>query len=152
MSSFPQNVFTDLPFTTVVPDPDNKELFVPWLTRLYEDIATVVNQKDWTYYTIPIGTTEVDIPNIPNRGAFLICVSGVDDGMPGCTYSLIKNNSTSAGNPSLLQTEAGTAIGNTTTWLGVKLIITSSATNFQIKHNATAGTIGNFNIRFIGTM
>ncbi len=151
--TFPNSPFQDLPFTTIVPDPSDVELFVPWLTRLYEDLATVVNLKDWTEYSIPVGTTKGDLPNIPNLGAFIICIAGTMDGMPACTYSMIKTNSTAAGVPSLIQTQPGTTTGTNTDWNGVKLLIstTSSSTNFQINHDGAAGLIGNFNVRFIGT-
>lgn len=152
--SYPTEPFTELPYTTIVPDPEDKFMFIPWLTRTYEEIAQTVNLKDWKYYTIPVGTTKSDIQNIPNMGAFIICIAGTMDGMPACTYSLIKTSSTTAGNPALIQTQEGTTIGTNTDWNGVSLLIstTSSSTNFQINHNGAAGLIGNFNVRFIGTM
>jgi len=151
--SYPNFAQATLPETTIVPDPDNKELFIPWLTRLYEDIAIVVNQKDWLAFTIPVADQShpTVIPNIPNQGSFIICISGVSDGMPGCTYSLIKSISTAAGNPSMIQTQAGSTFNDITSWNGVKLIITSNANNFLISHDGATGLIGNFNIRFIGT-
>lgn len=151
--TYPIEPFQDLPFTTIVPDPEDKEVFIPWLTRVYEDLASVINIKDWTAYTIPVGSTKSDIPNIPNQGAFIICVAGTMDGMPACTYSMIKTNSTAAGVPAMIQTQPGTTIGSITDWNGVKLLIstTGSSTNFQINHDGAAGLIGNFNVRFIGT-
>jgi len=145
--------FPDVPLpylapNTICPDPGNLDLFLPYFNRLYEDIALTVNQKDFLFYTVAIGTTVSNIPNIPNKGAFIICVSGEDDGMPAVTYSLIKTNSTVAGTATSIQIQTGT----TGVWSGVDLLITSSATNFQIQHNAVSGTIGNFNIKFIGTM
>lgn len=151
--TYPNSPFQDLAFTTIVPDPEDKMLFIPWLTRTYEDIATIVNLKDWTEYTIPIGATKGDIPNIPNLGAFIICIAGTMDGMPACTYSMIKTNSTAAGVPAMIQTQPGTTIGTNTAWNGVKLLIstTASSTNFQINHDGASSLIGNFNVRFIGT-
>ena len=151
-NTFPTLPFYDLPLTTIIPSPADEELFIPYLTRLYEDIATVVNQKDNTYFTIPIGTTAAIIPNVPNSGAFIICIAGTMDGMPAVTYSLIKTNSTAAGTASQIQVQPGTTIGTNATWNNVNLLIGSTATNFTIVHNAIAGTIGNFNVRFIGTM
>jgi hypothetical protein len=147
---YPYQPFGDLPITTIVPDPDDKELFIPWFTRLYEDLATTINLKDWTEYTIAIAATKSSIPNIPNQGAFIICVAGTMDGMPACTYSMIKTDSTAAGVPALIQTQPGT----TGSWSGIKLLIstTSSSTNFQINHDGASTLIGNFNVRFIGTM
>lgn len=151
--TFPNFDFPFLEETTIVPDPSNKELFLPWLTRLYEDIAVVVNDKDWRTFTIPIGATVSDIPNIANQGAFIICICGENDGMPGCTYSLIKTNSTALGVPSMLQSESGTQIGDDFSWLGVRLVIpaVTTLTNFQIHHDGASDLIGNFIIRFIGT-
>lgn len=151
--TFPNSPFSDLAFTTIVPSPSDEELFVPWLTRLYEDLATVINNKDWVSYTIAVGAVKQAIPNIPNLGAFIICIAGTMDGMPACTYSMIKTNSTAAGVPSLIQTQAGTTIGSNTAWNGVKLLIstTASSTNFQINHDGASSLIGNFNVRFIGT-
>jgi starvation-inducible outer membrane lipoprotein len=153
--SFPSNPFIDLPLTTIVPDPEDKQLFIQWLTRLYEDLATVINLKDWTYYTIPVGSVASPIPNIPNMGAFLICIAGTMDGMPACTYSMLKTNSTAPGQTQLIQDQAGTMIGSDASWDGKKLQIVTNltTTNFEIRHDATVpGLIGNFNVRFIGTM
>ena len=151
--TFPNSPFVDLPFTTIVPDPEDKNLFIPYLTRVYEDLATVINQKDWKSYTIAVASTKQDLPNIPNLGAFIICIAGTMDGMPACTYSMIKSNSTVAGVPVLIQNQVGTIIGTNTAWNGIKLLIstTASSTNFQINHDGASSLIGNFNVRFIGT-
>ncbi len=150
--TFPDYNLPYLPPNTIVPSPADEDLFIPYLNRLYEEIALIMNQKDFRFFTIPIGTIAIPIPNIPTSGAFIICVSGTLDGMPAVTYSMIKTNSTVAGTASQIQVQAGTTIGTDTTWNTVKLLIDSTATNFTIKHNAVAGTIGNFNVKFIGTM
>lgn len=150
--TFPDFTLPYLPPNTIVPSPNDENLFIPYLNRLYEEIALVMNQKDFRFFTIPIGTTAVSIPNIANSGAFIICISGTEDGMPAATYSMIKTNSTVAGTVSQIQVQSGTTIGTDTTWNGVKLLLGSTASNFTIVHNAASGTIGNFNIKFIGTM
>lgn len=133
-----------LPPNTIVPESD--DLFVPYLNHLYEEIAYNVNARDYSFYTIPITSIATNIPNIPNFGAFLICVSGTTNGLPTITASLCKADVSSAGSVIPLGSQAGT-IG---IWAGSNLTITSTATNFQIKHDSS-GNAGNFNIRIIGT-
>lgn len=150
--TFPDFTLPYLPPNTIVPSPADEDLFIPYLNRLYEEIALIMNQKDFRFFTIPIGTIATAIPNIATSGAFIICVSGTQDGMPAVTYSMIKTNSTVAGTASQIQVQPGTTIGTDTTWNGVNLLISSTASNFTIVHDAAAGTIGNFNVKFIGTM
>ena len=149
--TFPAFTFPYLPPNTIVPKPSNEDLFIPYLNRLYEEIALIMNQKDFKFYTIPVGTTAVPIPNIDTFGAYTICVNGVSDGMPSAVYACSKSNSTIAGNAVSLASQNGTTIGSDATWNGVAITIASSATNFTIVHNAATGTIGNFNIKYIGT-
>lgn len=132
-----------LPPNTIVPV--NQDLFVPYLNRLYEDIASAVNSKDPKYYPMAITSTATDILNCPNYGAFLIMVSGVDSTLPTLTASLCKSTSGTAGSIAPLGSQAGSG-----TWAGINLTITSTANNFQIAHN-NAGVSGNFNIKLIGT-
>lgn len=137
-----------LPPNTIMPSPvDQEDIFIQYFNRLYEDIAYTVNQKDFRFFTIPVPTTATKIPNIPNQGAFIICVCGQENGMPALTASLIKTDSSAAGFSSNIQIQQGT----TGVWLGVNLQIGSTATNFTIVTNAVAGTVGNFNIKIIGT-
>lgn len=150
--TFPSFQLPYLPPNTIVPPPNNEDLFIPYLNRLYEEIALVVNSKDWRFFTFPIGSIPTNIPNIGNSGAYIICVAGIMDGMPALTYSLIKTNSTVAGVTQLIQTEQGTTIGTNTDWNGIKLLVTSTASNFQIAHDGASTLIGNFNMKFIGTM
>lgn len=142
--TFPQIQRPSLPPNTIVPE--NEDLFIPYLNRLYEDIAFTVNSKDATFFPAAITSTAADIPNLPNFGAFIICVSGVDSDLPTITASLCKADSTVAGSVTPLGSQAGTG----TTWAASTLTITSTATNFQIKHSVV-GVTGNFNIRIIGT-
>ena len=132
-----------VPPSTIVPS--NKDLFIPYLTRLYEDLATAVNNKDNIYYSIPITSTPADIPGLANFGAFIVCVSGVDSTLPTLTASLCKADSTASGSVTPIGSQVGTGA-----WAGNALTITSTATNFQINHDR-AGVTGNFNIRIIGT-
>lgn len=132
-----------LPPNTIVPT--NDDLFIPYLTQLYEDIASVVNSKDYNFYPMAITSTAQNLLNVPNYGAFIICVSGIASNLPTITASLCKASNTVSGNVAVLGLQAGTG-----DWAANTLTITSTSTNFQIKHNRT-GITGNFNIRIIGT-
>lgn len=132
-----------LPPNTIVPV--NEDLFIPYLNRLYEDIASAVNSKDPKYYQMAITSTAQNILNVPNFGAFIICVSGVLTSLPTITASLCKASSTAGGSIAVIGSQVGTGA-----WAGNALTITSTATNFQIVHDR-AGVTGNFNIRLIGT-
>lgn len=141
----PFNTFVQgiVPPSTIVPS--NKDLFIPYLTRLYEDLATAINNKDNIYYQIPISDVPTDIPNLANFGAFIVCVSGTNSTLPTLTASLCKADATAAGAIAAIGSQVGTG-----TWAGNALTITSTATNFQIAHDRI-GVTGNFNIRIIGT-
>lgn len=148
--TFPIILQPSLPPNTIVPE--NESLFVPYLNRLYEDVALTVNNKDNIYFLAPITDTPADIPNLPNFGAYIICVSGADgdatmsdDNLPTLTASLCKASPQDAGSIVPLGSQAGTG-----SWATFTLTITSTATNFQIAHNNT-GVTGNFNIRILGT-
>lgn len=142
--SFPSIQRPSLPPNTIIPQ--DRDLFIEYLNRLYEDIAFTVNAKDYTYFTTSITNTAANIPNLPNYGSFIICVSGQDSGLPTITASLCKASSTAAGVVNVIGSQAGTA----GVWAAATLTISATATNFQIRHSV-AGTTGNFNIRFIGT-
>jgi hypothetical protein len=135
--------FPILPPNTIVPT--NEDLFIPYLNRLYEEIAFAVNSKDPKYYPMAITTTPTNILNVPNFGAFIICVSGADSSLPTLTASLCKSTAGNGGNIAVIGSQVGSG-----TWAGKALTINATATNFQISHNL-AGTTGNFNIRLIGT-
>ena len=142
--TFPVIEQPSLPPNTIVPE--NNALFIPYLNRLYEDIAFTVNNKDDDYFQIAITDVASNIPNLPNFGSFIICVSGSVTGLPTITASLTKASASSAGVIVVLGSQAGT----TAPWVAATLTITSTATNFQINHSVAA-TTGNFNIRIIGT-
>lgn len=151
--TFPRVRFPPVPPNTVVPE--DKDLFIPYFNRTYEDLASSLNNKDNIFFPIAITDTAENIPNIPNFGSFIICVSGKDpvkDGtgaivgwLPTITASLCKSSAAASGSVAVLGSQAGVG-----TWSPFVLTITSTATNFQIAHNNT-GVTGNFNIRFIGT-
>jgi hydroxyethylthiazole kinase-like sugar kinase family protein len=132
-----------LPPNTIVPI--NEDLFIPYLNKLYQDIASAVNSKDPKYYPMAITSTAQNILNVSNFGAYVICVSGTTSTLPTITASLCKADSTAAGSIAVLGSQVGTV-----TWAGNALTITSTATNFQIAHNRT-GVTGNFYIKLIGT-
>lgn len=135
--------FPSLPTSTIVPIDEN--LFLPYFNRLYEEIANAVNAKDNIFYAMAITSSATNIVNLPNFGAFIICVSGVSSSLPTITASLCKADSGAAGSIAVLGSQVGTGA-----WAGFALTISSTATNFQIAHNNT-GVVGNFNIRIIGT-
>lgn len=141
--STPNQVQPQLAPNTILPK--NKDLFEPYFTDLYTQIADTVNRKDEIFYPMAISSTATNIVNCPRFGAFIICVSGTNSTLPTLTASLCKSDATAAGSIAVLGFQAGTV-----TWAGFVLTITSTATNFQIAHNNT-GVTGSFNIRIIGT-
>ena len=141
--TYPISQLPMLPPNTIVPD-ENK-LFVPYFNRVYEDIAFAVNAKDNSYFPIAISSTASNIPNIPNYGAFIVCISGVDSSLPALTASLCKASEAAAGSVTTLGSQAGTGA-----WLGKTLTITAAAANFQVAHNNVGAEV-NFNIKIIGT-
>lgn len=151
--SYPIILQASLPPNTIVPE--NESLFIPYLNRLYEDIALTVNGKDNIYFTAPITSTASNMFNVPNFGAYIVCVSGADADrdssgniigwLPTINVSLCKSSASASGSVAVLGSQAGTG-----SWAGFTLTVTSTATNFQIAHNNT-GVTGNFNINIIGT-
>lgn len=142
--TFPSVTRSILPPNTDIPK--DEELFIDYINRLYEDIAYAVNDRDFTFFPMQITNTASPIVNLPNYGAYIICVSGVDSGLPTITASLCKSDAGGAGVINVLGTQAGTVAP----FAAATLTITSSATNFLINHSVAA-TSGNFNIRIIGT-
>lgn len=141
--TYPVFKLPTLPPNTIVPSEDDQ--FIPFFNRFYEDAAFAINSKDSSYFTIPISDVPSSIPNVPNFGSFIVCISGTLSTLPTKTFSLCKADSTAAGSIAVLGSQVGTG-----TWAGNILTITSTATNFQVAHDRT-GVTGNFNIRIIGT-
>jgi hypothetical protein len=142
--SFPITNLPSLPPNTIVPQDDN--LFISYLNRLYEDIAFTVNNKDTIYFPIPVTNAVTNITNLPTFGSYIVCVSGESSGLPCTTVALCKASSAASGTVAVLTSQAGTAAP----WIGATVTISSAATNYQINHSVAA-TTGNFNIRIIGT-
>lgn len=152
-SDFPNSNFPSLTPTTIVPE--NDDLFISYFNRTYENIADVVNNKDDKYFTLAITDTATDIPNFPNFGSFIICVSGeqaetdntgtITGWLPTITASVCKSSGSSSASIVTLGSQAGTG-----TWAGINLTISSTSTSIQIAHN-NSGVSGNFNLKFIGT-
>lgn len=136
-------VQASLPTSTILPKDDS--LFEPYFTDIYSQLANAVNERDFNFYPIAITDTAQDILNLPRFGAFIVCVSGIDSTLPTRTWSLCKADATAAGSIAVLGTQVGTGA-----WAGNTLTITSTTTNFQIRHDR-AGVTGAFNIRVIGT-
>lgn len=148
--TFPVVELSPLPPNTVVPI--DESLFVPYLNRLYEDVAFSVNERDNSAFAIEITDTPAAITNVPNYGAFIVCVAAapvlpplVNGTLPTLTASLCKSSIGVAGQVVVLGSQVGSGA-----WAGINLTITSSATNFLIAHN-NAGISGDFNIRICGT-
>lgn len=133
-----------LPPSTIVPQ--DWDLFIPYFNRTYEDISYIVNLKDNNYYPMPITSTATNILGLPNFGSFIICISGINAGLPCITASLVKASPTIAGTVNVIGSQAG----NIAPWVAATLTITSTATNFQVAHSV-AGQTGSFNLRIIGT-
>lgn len=132
-----------LPTSTIVPT--NHDLFVPYFNRTYEGIALTVNQKVGSYFQIPITDTAANIPNLPNFGSYILCISGSNTDLPTTVVALAKADATAAGVVAVLTSQVGT-----NAWAGNALTVSATATNFQVKHNR-AGVTGNFNLQILGT-
>ena len=141
--SMPNFQTTPLPTTTTVPEEDDQ--FISYFNKTYADLAYAINSKDTNFYPIAITSSAQNIPAMPNFGAFIVCVSGVNSTLPTLTASCCKADSTASGSVTALGSQVGTGA-----WAGNALTITSTATNFQIHHNRS-GVSGNFNIKIIGT-
>lgn len=145
--------YNELPENTVVPPPSEDENdFIMYFNRLYEDIAFAVNNKDNVFSPISITSSATNIPNLPNFGAFIICVSGQETGMPSYVWALSKATANAAGTAVVLTSQVGTI----TPWVGATLTISDSGvvnglSNYQIRHSV-AGRSGNFNIRYLTTI
>lgn len=135
--------FSSLPESTVVPE--QEDLFVSYFNRTYEEIASTVNNKDDKYFSMVVTDTAQDIPLVGTFGAFILCASGTESTLPCITVSLCKSTDSAGGSVATLGSQVGSG-----SWAANSLIISSSTTNFQIRHD-NSGVSGNFNIRVIGT-
>ena len=137
--------FPYLPPNTILPNTEEVDSLVQYWNRIYEEIAYNVNSRDFAEYPTSISSTAQNIVAVNTFGAFIICVAGFEPTQPTMTASLCKSSSTAAGVINVLGQQAGTGA-----WAGNNIIITSTATNFQIRHDR-ANVTANFNIRLIGT-
>lgn len=145
--SFPPVPLPFLPPNTIVPMPaDQQDLFVQYFNRLYEDIAFAVNSKEFDYFEMSISDVFVNIPNMNNFGSYIVAVSGVESGMPCATFTLTKPERDQVG----LATRPQSSSPIFGPWATFEILVTSTATNFQIAHNRP-GVIANFNINIMGT-
>lgn len=133
-----------LPPNTIVPEEEH--LFVPYLNRMYEDIAYAVNAKNESPFTIAITNVPTDIASIPTFGTFFVCIAGLASGQPVLGALLCKSDAGIAGVVVPLGNQAGTGA----VWAASFLTITSTVTRFQIQHSV-AGLTANFSIKIIGT-
>lgn len=149
--------------TTIVPNTQDLNTFLQFLTRLYEDIAFAVNQRDFIQFTMsvpppaaagPPPILEQQIPNLAFFGSFVICISGESPGMPCATYAVNKADIFQAGVYTPLSAQAG----NVAPWVGINVTLqdgtpyTSGEIPITISNTSAAPLLtGNFNLRIIGT-
>lgn len=141
-----QTIFTNLAPLTVIPNPvEQTEQFIQWANRFYEEAAFCLNARVIPFYKIQITDSPTDIPNLPNFGSFIICVSGVASTQPAAIWGVAKSTDNVIGQISTIEFDFGTG-----DWIGNSLVMTTTATNFQIEHDR-AGVTGVFNISVFGT-
>ena len=151
--------------TTIVPDTNDLQTFLQFLTRLYEDIAFAVNQRDFVFFPMAVPPPANLVPpnpppeilpqqitNMPLFGSFVVCVSGEDAGLPCATYAINKADIFQAGVYTLLSSQAG----NVAPWIGFNVTIQDNPAppptgEISITISNTSTMTGNFNIRIIGT-
>lgn len=147
--------------TTIVPELKDAFTFNQFLTRVYEDIAYAVNQRDYVYFPIdvppaPAAGPPVILPkaiqNMPLFGSFIVCISGIKPGLPCATYAVNKADIYQAGVYTLLSSQAG----NVAPWIGFNVTLQDNPTpptsgEIDITISNTSTMTGNFNIRVIQT-
>jgi hypothetical protein len=141
--------------STIVPRTNDLQTFTQYLTRLYEDIALAVNQRDFVYFTMSISGTATTIPNLPLFGTFFILFSGQNPGLPCGTHVMNKADIRQVG----FVSETSSQQGNIAPWVGTSLLVFNNPAppatgeiDIQVRHNNADPTLqGNFNVRIIGT-
>lgn len=153
-----------LPQTIIWPD-DPED--IPWyMTRLYEQMAFSINDRDFDYFPMAITSTATIIPNLQASGSFILCVSGSEPYIdangktnywPTQTWALNKTSPLANGNAVTLgtaQAGSGPSLSGVTYTLSQSTqsssIDTSGYIYYFIKHSKTDVT-GSFNVRIIGT-
>ena len=148
--------------TTIVPSTEDKLTFNQFLTRLYEDIALAVNQRDFIYFPMAISGVPTTIPNLPLFGTFIILISGQLPGLPCISVAITKSDIFQNGFISEISEQDGNVAllpdGTPNPWLGLALMVENNPVpavtgeiTIQIKHSGAVTLQGNFNIRIIGT-
>jgi hypothetical protein len=143
-----------LPQSTIVPDTDDLQTFMQYLTRLYEDIAFAVNNRDFIFFTMAITNKPTTIPNLPLFGSFLILISGQTPGLPCVSTIINKADIFQKG----LTYELSQQDGNVAPWSTIGLMIVNNVSppstgeiTIQVLHDGPSTLIGNFNVRIMGT-
>lgn len=150
----------DLPQSIIWPQ---NEVDIPWfMGNLYQLMAQSINRKDFNYFPMAIGNTAGQIQNLPNFGAYLLCVggtnkivnptSGVISWLPSYVWALAKTQDTIAGTiPAPLTFQAGTG----GIWAGATLTLTtqllSSGERVYAINHSVANETASFNVRIVGT-
>ena len=147
--------------STIVPRFDDANTFLQYLTRLYEDIALAVNQRDFIYFPLAVPPQPTagppiiypqTISNLALFGSFLVCISGQLTGLPCATYAVNKPDIYQAGTYTLLSS----AVVNIAPWSVFNVILQDNPSppatgEISITIYNTSTMTGNFNIRIIGT-
>ena len=149
----------DLPSSIIWP-PSEED--VAWfMQRLYDQMASAINSKDFNYFPMAIGSTATPILNMNAFGAYLLCVGGTDkvinpttgvvNWLPSYVFALAKAKDTVAGViPAALAADPG--VGDI--WGGATLSVTTVTLNGQqvyALNHSIAGQTGSFNVRIVGT-
>lgn len=141
--------------------PENED-DIPWfMSKLYDQMVSSINSRDFGYFQMAISDKATPIPNMTNFGSYMICVggssqvlneyTGVINWLPSYVWVSTKTQDTQApAAPNLLSSQVG--IGDT--WSGATLTLSDIAVNgvrvYALNHNK-AGKTASFNVRIIGT-
>jgi len=116
--------------------------------RITNLIIDSLNNKKASFIEMFITDSAETIPNLPEYGAFIICVQGEQSTMPGRVYACCSNGT--AGSVASLVSQAGTtAPSGETNWNGKVLTIAASGANFTVAHDNT-GISAKFYLTILG--
>jgi len=101
--------------------------------RITNMMIDSLNNKKATFIELIVTDAAERIPNLPEYGAFLICVQGSESTMPGRIYACCSNGT--AGTVASLVAQAGTDDWNANT-----VTIAASGANFTILHDRASVT------------
>ena len=140
----PQDDFLTLVSPGIIPNPvDSTDDFMRWFYGFYADLQNTINTRKAPYYEITITNTPTNLPLIPNFGAYIVLVSGIQSTLPAASWAVAKSTSGAVGVVNSLASQAGSGA----TWAAQTLTL---STSLQISHSL-ANTEGRFNVRWIGT-